>query len=295
MRYITGSRMFRLGDAMSILARSTREPSGNSPACHALEQVEVLLHRAIAVRAVLAGLGQRAAVLADLVGGQVVDVGLAVLDQLDRPLVELLEIVGGVVEAVPLEAQPAHVLLDGIDVLRLFLRRVGVVEAQVGRAAELVGQAEIEADRLGVADVQVAVGLGRKARLDAAPPYLLVFRSSMNDVADEVGGRGSGARVAAHFRLGIRRCHRLILSQGNAPPLLRPEKARPMVARVRLPGAAPSIRHKGYGRDYVHGELVHSPAYVPQTCASLAPLHCRSRRPRSILCHLEFLCAGRFS
>ena len=29
---MTGSRMLRLGDAMSILARSVREPSGNSPA-----------------------------------------------------------------------------------------------------------------------------------------------------------------------------------------------------------------------------------------------------------------------
>ena len=28
---MTGSRKFRFGDAMSILARSTRDPSGNSP------------------------------------------------------------------------------------------------------------------------------------------------------------------------------------------------------------------------------------------------------------------------
>ena len=30
--YMTGSRMFRLPEAMSILARRTREPSSNSPA-----------------------------------------------------------------------------------------------------------------------------------------------------------------------------------------------------------------------------------------------------------------------
>ena len=55
----------------------------------------------------------------------------------------------------------------------LFLGRVGVVEAQVALAAELVGEAEVQADGLGVADVQVAVGLGRKAGVDASP-YLLV-------------------------------------------------------------------------------------------------------------------------
>ena len=32
MRYITGSRMLRFGDAMLIFARSVLEPSGNSPA-----------------------------------------------------------------------------------------------------------------------------------------------------------------------------------------------------------------------------------------------------------------------
>jgi hypothetical protein len=30
------------------------------------------------------------------------------------------------------------------------------------------GQAEVQADRLGMADVQIAVGLGRKARVDPA-------------------------------------------------------------------------------------------------------------------------------
>ena len=62
---MTGSRMFRFGDAMSILARSTRDPSGNSPLAHALKQVEVLLHAAIAMRTFFAGLGQRAAILAN--------------------------------------------------------------------------------------------------------------------------------------------------------------------------------------------------------------------------------------
>ena len=136
---------------------------------HAAEQVEVLLDAALAERAVPAGLGQRARALARISSWRlVVDVGLAGADQMLGPLVELLEIVGGVAEMVaPIEAQPAHVALDGVDVLLLLLRRVGVVEAQVAAAAELLGDAEIEADRLGVADVEVAVRLRRKAGDDA--------------------------------------------------------------------------------------------------------------------------------
>ena len=45
---------------------------------HTLEQVEVLFHGAVAIRTLFAGLGESAAVLADLVGCQVADISLAV-------------------------------------------------------------------------------------------------------------------------------------------------------------------------------------------------------------------------
>ena len=79
-----------------------------------------------------------------------------------------------------------HVLHDGIDVLGLFLLGIGVVEAQVGLAAELRRQAEIQADRLGVADVQIAVRLRRKARVHAAAE-LVGLQVVEDDVADEIG------------------------------------------------------------------------------------------------------------
>ena len=189
---------------MSILARSVREPSGNSPARIRSNRVEVLLDRAVAVGALAAGLGQRAAVLADLVGGQVAHVGLAGLDQLHGPLVELVEVVGGVEQPVlPVEAQPADVLDDRVDVFGLLLARVGVVEAQVAQAAELRGDAEVQADRLGVADVQVAVRLGREAGMD--PPVVLAGPQVLkNDLSNEVGrARGVGGGIGAQGAHGF--------------------------------------------------------------------------------------------
>jgi hypothetical protein len=44
----------------------------------------------------------------------------------------------------PVETQPAHVFLDRLDVLGIFLGRIGVVEAQVAQAAEIRGDAEVE-------------------------------------------------------------------------------------------------------------------------------------------------------
>ena len=161
--------MLMFGDAMSIFARSTCAPSGNSPARMRRNRSRFSSTARSRYGESRARLGERAAVLADLVGRQGVDVGHALADQLLGELVELLEVVGGVVHAVaPVEAEPAHVVLDRVDVLDVFLDRVGVVEAQVAAAAELRGDAEVEADRLGVADVQVAVRLGRKPRDDAS-------------------------------------------------------------------------------------------------------------------------------
>ena len=50
-----------------------------------------------------------------------------------------MEVVGSIVEAVPLEAQPVDIFHDRVNVLLLFLLGVGIVEAQVGFAAELIG------------------------------------------------------------------------------------------------------------------------------------------------------------
>ena len=58
------------------------------------------------------------------------------------------------------------ILLNGLDELVVLLGGVRVVHAQVADAAEFLGRAEIDAQRLAVTDVQVAVRLGREAGVD---------------------------------------------------------------------------------------------------------------------------------
>jgi hypothetical protein len=93
----------------------------------------------------------------------------------------------------PVEAEPAHVALDGLDEKLLLLRRVGVVEAQMTAPAELLGDAEVQADRLGVADMQEAVGLRREAgdHLLAAPG----LQVAAHRLTDEVAGPLLACRV----------------------------------------------------------------------------------------------------
>ena len=91
----------------------------------------------------------------------------------------------------PLEAEPMHRVLDGVDVFLLFLDRVRIVKAQMTAAAILLRQSKVQADRLGVAKMQVAVRLRRKARHHLA--ILARTEVGLDDLADEVaGGRKAG-------------------------------------------------------------------------------------------------------
>ena len=55
-------------------------------------------------------------------------------------------------------------VLDGLDEFGLLFGGVGVIEAQVALAAEFAGDLEIHRHGFGMADVQIAVRLRRKAR-----------------------------------------------------------------------------------------------------------------------------------
>ena len=133
---------------------------------HSGEQVQTFLNGAVAVRGNGRGI-QVAPVLLELLRRQLADVGQPLLDQLHRIFVVLLKIVGAVVEAVaPVEAQPVDVLLDGFHELHILFGGVGVVHAEVAQAIVLLGGAEVDDQRLAVADMQIAVGFRRKPGMD---------------------------------------------------------------------------------------------------------------------------------
>ena len=134
-----------------------------------------------------------------------VDVRLPLTDEFLGQLVHLVEIVGRVQGPVPEgKPEPVDVAHDGVDVLDAFGQRIGVVEAKVAMAAILLGHTEVEADRLGVTDVQVAVRLRRKAGDDAA---VMLARAEvvLDDLADEIRMARPGAMVTYHHQPLYRR------------------------------------------------------------------------------------------
>ncbi len=125
----------------------------------------------------------------------------------------------------PAGDEPGDILGDGVDVFNVLFGGVRVVHAQVARATELPSYAEVQADGLGVTDVEVAVGFGRETGHHGADAPL--SQVPLDDLADEVltvlrlrilAGLtlAVGRSVAIHIR------HRLPFY-----PVRRPAGARP--------------------------------------------------------------------
>ena len=67
-----------------------------------------------------------------------------------------------------MKAEPLNITQDRIDILLILLDGISVVKANVADTAILLGNAEVHTNRLGMADVEVAVRLRWEARLDAS-------------------------------------------------------------------------------------------------------------------------------
>ena len=160
---------------------------GELAGAHPGEEVQRLLDGPVAEGGA-GGSVHVAAVLLKLLGGQLAHVGQALFDELHGVLVHLLKVVGGEEEAAaPVVAQPVDVLLDGLHVLHVLLGGVGVVHAQVAQAAVFLGGAEVHEDRLGMADVQIAVGLRREPGVDGHALELTTLGDVLvNEIMDEV-------------------------------------------------------------------------------------------------------------
>lgn len=121
----------------------------------------------VTIRTLLARLGQSSPAQTDLLRALTVHISLSGQNQLLGERIQLFKIIGCVKFPVfPVTAEPLHVLADGIDIFRVFLHRVRIVKAQIALAAILPGQSEVDADGLGMPNMQVAVGFRRKTGMD---------------------------------------------------------------------------------------------------------------------------------
>ena len=158
-----------------------------------------------------------------------VNVGVAGLNEVLGKLIHPVKVVGCVVEVdlfavLPVKAEPVDAFLDRVNVLLVFLHRIGVVKAHVAVAAVVTRQPKVQADTLGVTDVEVAVGFRRETRADfcnVRRPLFLLLRVGrgmsapetrqivalgkigLDDVAQEIGRfHGAFGTFGFLFRIG---------------------------------------------------------------------------------------------
>ena len=86
----------------------------------------------------------------------------------------------------PVKAQPAYVIKNGLDILLIFIDRVCVIKTHEAVPGEFLHQAKIQKNRLGVPDVEIAVGFRRKSSDDLW--MLAGLEVFLDDIADEVSG-----------------------------------------------------------------------------------------------------------
>ena len=158
-------------------------------AAHLLEQGQILFHAALAIGAWLARRGEITAVLGDLLRAQAVHVGQPLVDQLHGQLIKPVEIVAGkLLLTIPGEPKPLHILLDRLDVLILFLLGIGIIEAQIATAVIAFGNPEVQADRLGMTNMQVPIGFRWKTGHHLAVVFTFC-KVTVDDLSDKIAGR----------------------------------------------------------------------------------------------------------
>lgn len=125
---------------------------------HRAEQRQVVLGCAVSERTLDSRFAVSATLGRDGVGILIVDVGEPLLDEVFGPSVQLIEVVARVQRFIWFISQPTNVIDNRVNEFVVFGIGVCVVETKIAATVKLCGQPEVQGDRLGVSDVQVAVG-----------------------------------------------------------------------------------------------------------------------------------------
>jgi len=114
------------------------------------------------------------------------DKGFTFFDQLHSAVIKCFKVIRGeIFSVIPIKPQPADIRFDGFDILHIFFGGVRVVKAQIGQAAVIFGNTKVEANGLGMPNMQVTIGFWWKARMhfSTKPTGLIVL---VDNIADEV-------------------------------------------------------------------------------------------------------------
>ena len=153
---------------------------------HALEQIQVLFNRTIAVWGFLTRLGQSTSVSSHFISSQIINICFSFFDQMQSILIAFIKVVGTVEDTAGwFCTQPDQVFFNGFYIFVVLTNRVGIVKTQIEQTAVFLSGAGVDPDCFRTANVQVAVWFWREAGMDLLDmTFLQIF---VNDVVNKIG------------------------------------------------------------------------------------------------------------
>ena len=152
---------------------------------HSFKETKVLFDRTVAERRSDTRFGRRTFLLCNLFRCLLIHIGFALFDEHDSEVIELLEVIGSVIDLSPFEAEPRDVAFDGLYVLGVLFGRVGVVKTEVTNAVVFLGDTEVHTDGFDMPDMQVTVRLRRETGLNTSAVHSLrevFFYDLLNEI-----------------------------------------------------------------------------------------------------------------
>ena len=170
MSYTVNNRVTHVDVAGSHINLSTKHlfTISKFAILHTLEKIKVFFYTAVSVWAFLAWLSKSATILADFLSIQIIYESQSTLNQLYSKVIQLAKIIRSIKHSViPAKAQPLYICLNGINVLSIFLDRIGIIKTKIALAIILLCQTEIKANRLCVTYMKITVRLWRETCMNS--------------------------------------------------------------------------------------------------------------------------------
>ena len=153
---------------------------------HAAEEIQAFFRRTVAPGTVASGFGEGSTVFSHLVLAEFIHIRKSAHDPVLSDFIAFVIIVGSIIETTgPVKSKPVNIPLDCFDIFSILFGRICVIKAQIAFSAILFCGKKVHDQRFAVANMHIAIGLGRKTGMHLRiMAFLEIF---FNGIPDKIG------------------------------------------------------------------------------------------------------------
>ena len=145
----------------------------NITAIHFAEKLQTFFSGAVAIRTILAGFSGSTFLCGNFFRSLLIYISLSRKNAPFGKIPKILKIVAGIANLAPLITEPLNVFFYGTYVFKVFLLGVGVIHTKVTLTTKFFGNSKVHCNSLGMTNVKITIGFGRKACLKSTSIFTL--------------------------------------------------------------------------------------------------------------------------